>query len=98
MKRIHYDVIGRVRISGYSYTATARVLRHHATRYRTFLATPLATAVAVSVAANSATALYGVRSFSFPGSTPVCVFFSRTNVSNYLHTFVLENKTATHRG
>ena len=42
--------------------------------------------------------LQWVRSFSFPGSTPVCVgFFSRTNVGNYLHTFVLEKENATHR-
>ena len=37
---------------------------------------------------------YWVRSFSFPGSTPMCGgFFPRTNVGNYLHTFVLEKKT-----
>ena len=42
---------------------------------------------------------YRVRSFSFPGSTLVFgIFFSRTNVGNYLHTFVLEKENATHRG
>ena len=35
-----------------------------------------------------------VRSFSSPRSTPVRgVFFTRTNVGNYLHTLVLEKKT-----
>ena len=35
-----------------------------------------------------------VRSFSFPGSTPVCGgFFSKTNLGSYLHTFVLGKKT-----
>ena len=38
-----------------------------------------------------------VRSFSFPGSTPVCFFF-RTNVGNYLHTFVLAKKKTPHIG
>ena len=37
--------------------ATARFPRHHALKYRTFLATHLATAVAVAIAVNSDTAL-----------------------------------------
>ena len=42
--------------------------------------------------------IHWVRSFSFPGSTRcVAVFFSRTNVGSYLHTFVLE-KTPPHTG
>ena len=35
-----------------------------------------------------------VRSFSFPGSTPVCgVFFFQDERGNYLQTFVLEKNT-----
>ena len=38
---------------GATATATARFPRQHVLRYRTSLATPLATAVAIAVAANS---------------------------------------------
>ena len=44
-------------MSGFAATATARSLRHHVLRYRTPLAIPLATVVAVAVAANSVMAL-----------------------------------------
>ena len=40
-----------------------------------------------------------VCSFSFTGSTPVCGrVFSRTNVANYKHTFVLGKKNLSHTG
>ena len=43
-------------------TATARLPRHHALRYRTSLAAPLGTAEAVAVDANRDTALYSPHS------------------------------------
>ena len=72
------DHIQRLRscsIGGYSFTATAIFPRHHALKYRTFLATSLPTAVAVAV--NSDTALdtvqnyYHSRGLSIIGHTPV---------------------------
>ena len=43
------------------------------------------------IVANVSSFTHWVRSFSFPGLTPVCgVFFPRKNVGNYLHTFILE--------